>query len=179
MSEMIARRYARAVFELARESDKVADLTRELTAFAEAYEASSDFRDVDVLPSLQSEDRRAIVEAMGKRFGASDLTVRTVAMIADRQRLSLLPDLVRVVEQMADDHLGVLRGTVTSAVRLDEGYRGKLKRKIEETTGKRVVLSYEVDETLVAGIVTQIGDRVIDGSVRGKLNALAASLQEA
>ena len=179
MSEMIARRYARAVFELAKESGKVGDLTRELGAFAEAYASSQDLRDVDVLPSLQAEDRRAIVEAVGARLSASDLTVRTVAMIAERQRLSLLPDLARVVDAMADDHLGVLRGTVTSAAPLDPGYRTRLKQKIEDATGKRVLLTFQEDDQLIAGIVTQIGDRVVDGSVRGKLNALAASLREA
>ena len=100
-------------------------------------------------------------------------------MIAERQRMSLLPDLVRVVEGMADDHLGVVRGTVTSATRLDEGYRGKLRSKLEEATGKKVLLLFEEDANLIAGIVTQIGDRVIDGSVRGKLNTLAESLRQA
>jgi F-type H+-transporting ATPase subunit delta len=178
MSEMIARRYARAAFELAKEQGKVSELSRELNAFADAYASSSEFRDIDTVPSLQGADRRAIVESLGKRLSASDLTTRTVAMIAERQRLSLLPDLVRVVEEMADDHLGVLRGTVTSATRLDEGYRGKLKRKIEETTGKKVILTFEEDENLIAGIVTQIGDRVIDGTVRGKLNQLAESIRQ-
>lgn len=178
MSEMIARRYARALFELAKEKGQVAQVARDVAAFADAYEASTDFRDIDVLPSLQSADRRSIVESIGKRLGANDVTIRTVAMIADRQRLSLLPDLVRVVEEMADEHLGVLRGSVTSAKRLDEGYRAKLKSKIEQATGQKVILTFEEDPTLIAGIVTQIGDRVIDGSVRGKLNTLAESLRQ-
>lgn len=178
MSEMIARRYAKAVFELAKEAGKVSEVTRELTAFADAYETSAEFREVDSLPSLTGDDRRKIVESLGKHIGASELTIRTVAMIADRQRLSLLPDLLQVVETMADEHLGVLRGTVTSAVALDSAYRDKLKKKIEESTGKRVLLTFEQDPRLIAGIVTQIGDRVIDGSVRGKLNQLAESLRQ-
>lgn len=178
MSEMIARRYARALFELAKEAGKVSEVTRELGAFAAAYETSGEFREVDSLPSLTGDDRRKIVESLGQHLAASDLTIRTVAMIAERQRLSLLPDLVGVVEDMADEHLGVLRGTVTSAVELDTAYRAKLKKKIEESTGKRVLLTFEEDERLIAGIVTQIGDRVIDGSVRGKLNKLAESLRQ-
>ena len=178
MSEMIARRYARALFELAKEAGKVAEVARELGNFAAAYETSAEFREIDVLPSVQGADRRAIVASLGASLGASDLTVRVVAMIADRQRLSLLPDLVNVMDEMADEHLGVLRGTVTSAQRLDEGYRGKLKRKIEEATGKKVLLTFEEDQNLIAGIVTQIGDQIIDGSVRGKLNTLAESLRQ-
>lgn len=178
MSEMIARRYGRALFELAKESGQVADVARQLGAFAEAFEASAELREIDVLPSLQGSDRRAIVEALGARLGANDLTTRTVAMIAERQRLSLLPDLVRVVEAMSDDHLGVLRGTVTSAVKLEEGFRSQIKQKIESATGKKVLLAFDEDPRLIAGIVTQIGDRVIDGSVRGKLKTLAESLHQ-
>ncbi len=178
MSEMIAKRYARAIFELASEAGKVAEIARELQHFASVFEVSTEFRELDNLPGLQPDDRRAIVEAIGQRVGASDLTTRSVAMLGERLRLSLLPDLVRVFESMADEHLGLLRGTVTSAVKLDESYRDKLKRKIEQATGKRVLLTFEEDEHLIAGIVTQIGDRVIDGSIRGKLNAFAQTLRQ-
>ena len=179
MSEMIAKRYARAVFDLAREQSIVSEVVREMAAFAEAYETSRDFREVDHLPTLRDAERRAVVEALGSRIGASQLSIRTVSMLAERQRLAILPDLVRVLEAMGDEHLGILRGSVTSAVRLDEDYRSALKRKIEEATGKKVILSFDENPSLIAGIVTQIGDRVIDGSVRGRINQLAESLRQA
>jgi F-type H+-transporting ATPase subunit delta len=175
---MIARRYARAAFELAAEQKSVSEVVRQLSDFALAYEQSRDLRELDVMPNIKPGDRRAVVVALGQRLGAGDLAVRTVTILAERQRLALLPDLVRVMEVMADEHLGTLRGSVVSALPLDEGYRAQLKRTIEQSTGKRVLLTFAEDPSLIAGIVTQIGDRVIDGSVRGKLNELAASIRQ-
>jgi F-type H+-transporting ATPase subunit delta len=178
VSENIARRYARAIFELARESNSVAEVVRHLSDFATAYDASRELRELNTMPNLRPGDRRAVMVALGQRIGAGEIATRGVSLLAERQRLPLLPDLVRVLETMADEHLGTLRGSVVSATQLDEAYRAELKRTIEQATGKRVLLTFEEDPTLIAGIVTQIGDQVIDGSVRGKLNELAASLRQ-
>ena len=94
-------------------------------------------------------------------------------LLAERQRLSVLPELLRLVDEMADDHLGVVRATVRSARPLSESYKTKLKSHIESATKKRAIITYEEDPRLVAGLVTQIGDRLIDGSIRGRLDRLA------
>ena len=179
MSAAVARRYARAVFELAKEEGNLAEVTKELTAVAEAYEASTDFQALELTPGLTDEDRTAVVAAIAQQAGGGELTVRTLQLLAERQRLSVLPDLVELLGEMADDALGVVRAHVTSAQPLSDGYRARLKQKIEQATGKKVLCTFETDETLLAGIVTKIGDRVVDGSVRGKLNALAESLRQA
>ncbi|HHH27676.1 MAG TPA: ATP synthase F1 subunit delta [Polyangiaceae bacterium] len=179
MSAAVARRYARAVFELAKEEGNLAEVTKELTAVAEAYEASTDFQALELTPGLTDEDRTAVVAAIAQQAGGGELTVRTLQLLAERQRLSVLPDLVELLGEMADDALGVVRAHVTSAQPLSDGYRARLKQKIEKATGKKVLCTFETDETLLAGIVTKIGDRVVDGSVRGKLNALAESLRQA
>jgi len=177
-TEAVARRYARALFELAKDAGKVSEVTQQMRGYAEAYEVSSDFRDLEHTPGLRDEERAAVVGEIGKRAGASDMAVRTVTMLAHRQRMAALPDLVRQLEDLADDHLGVVRAHVRSAKPLAEDYRSRLKQKIEAATGKKVLLSCEEDASLIAGIVTQIGDRVVDGSVRGKLTQLADSLKQ-
>jgi F-type H+-transporting ATPase subunit delta len=177
MSATVARRYARAVFELAKDEGKLADVTKELGAVAEAYEASTELRALEFAPGLTDEDRIGVVSAIATKAGGSDLTVRTVGMLAERQRLAILPDLVAQLGEMADAELGVIRAQVTSAKPLSSDYRGRLKKKIEEATGRKVIVSYGEDESLIAGIVTQVGDRVVDGSLRGKLDDLAESLR--
>ena len=177
-AEAVARRYARAVFELAKEKGQVGEVAKHLTSFAESYEASSELRALESTPGLRDEDRSAVIRAIGEKFGAGEVVVNTLVMMTLRQRLAALPDMVRLVEQMADDHLGVIRAEVRSAKPLDHAYRERLRDKIEAATGKKVIMSFDEDPTLIAGIVTQVGDRVIDGSVRGKLNDLAASLQQ-
>jgi F-type H+-transporting ATPase subunit delta len=176
-SEAVARRYARALFELAKEQGKVPEVTRQVGDFADAYESSTDLRELEHSPSLSDADREAIITELGSRMGAADITTRTVAMLATRQRLSVLPDLARQLDEMADDHLDIIRAQVTAANALSDSYLERLKRTIADATGKNVLLTFEQDPTLIAGIVTKIGDRIIDGSVRGRLERLADSIR--
>lgn len=176
-TQAVARRYAKAFFELAREEGRVTEALSDLQKFAECYEGSHEFREIELNPSLHESDRRAIVEALGKQLQVSETAARTVSMLAERQRLSVLPDLVAQVEEMADQHLEVLRATVRSARKLSQSYRTKLEKTLADSTGRKVLVTYEEDPDLIAGVVTQIGDRVIDGSVRGRLRRLADDLR--
>ncbi len=176
--EAVARRYARAIFEIAMEKDELAHVEADLRRFVEAYEASEDFRTLDQLPSLDEEQRVAIVATLSGKLGASETTARTVGLLARRQRLAALPGILARFAVLSDEHSGVLRAQVRSAQKLSQSYQAQLKQKIEEATGKTVVLQCEEDPSLIAGIVTQIGDRVVDGSIRGKLHRLAASLRQ-
>jgi F-type H+-transporting ATPase subunit delta len=100
-----------------------------------------------------------------------------MTLLAQRQRLSALPDLVAAYNALSDEHQGILRATVRAAKLLTPGYLERLTKKIEEATGKKVVAEFQLDHSLIAGVVTQIGDRIVDGSVRGKLEQLRQSLR--
>ena len=176
--EAVARRYARAIFDLAKEKGKLREAVTSVRDYADAYLASTEFRTIESDPKVTDADRKTVVEAIGAKIGADDMTVRTVSMLAERQRLVVLPDLAHLLEVMADDELGILRAEVRSARKLSEAYKAKLEKKLEAATRKKVVVSYDVDEDLLGGLVTQIGDRVIDGSLRGRLTQLADSLRQ-
>jgi F-type H+-transporting ATPase subunit delta len=175
--EMVARRYARALFEVGAEKKQLDKVRAHMNDFAGAYEASAEFRAVAVLPTLSDEQRDAVVREIGKRIGALDVVTSTVSLLARRQRLFVLPEVARLIDTMADDHLGVVRAQVTSAGKLSASYLSRLEKKIADATGKKVVIDFHEDPELIAGVVTRIGDRVIDGSVRGKLDELAESLR--
>lgn len=180
MSVAIARRYARAVFDLGRE-DATVDvngLLADLHRFADAYRCSGELRELDRLPTISDSDRRAVIEELGKQLGASTTAVRAVAMLAERQRLSLLPDIAMRVREMHDEHKGTVRVTVRSARALSNAYLARLAARIGEATGKTVILGTEQDHSLIAGVVLTLGDRRIDGSVRGRLDRLHASLRQ-
>jgi F-type H+-transporting ATPase subunit delta len=178
MSQAIARRYARAVFELGRDTNTLDKLTTDMRRFADAYASSSELRDIERLPNITDAARRAVLVELGKAIGASEAAVNTVALLADRQRLSLLPDVASLLMELSDEHAGVVRATVRSAHKLSPAYVAKLSERIQQATGKKVVITTEEDPSLIAGLVAQIGDRVIDGTVRGRLDRLAASLRQ-
>ncbi|MBM4376695.1 MAG: F0F1 ATP synthase subunit delta [Deltaproteobacteria bacterium] len=177
MSQAIARRYARAVFEIGRETKKLDALVTELNSFAEAYRSSPELQDLERLPNLNDAARRAVLTELGKRLQASDPTVNTVALLAERQRLVLLPDVATLLQEMSDEHAGVVRATVRSAKKLSPAYVTRLAERIRDVTGRNVILTTQEDPSLIAGVVAQIGDRVIDGTVRGRLDRLSASLR--
>jgi len=174
----VARRYASAAFELARDSNSLDQVVAQLKAFAAAYEQSDDFRQLDKLPQLDDEQRAAIVVQLGKKLGASDMVVRLITMLAQRQRLGALLEMVELVAEMADESQGVVRATVTSARKLSPAYLRKLEQSIAQSTGNKVIITTREDPQLIAGVVTQIGDRVVDGSIRGRLDRLADSLRQ-
>ena len=116
--------------------------------------------------------------AVAKRVKANTTVERVVQMLAERKRLSILPEMAGMVAEMADEHQGVVRATVTSARPLAPAYVKKLSAQLESSTGRKVVVTTQQDPNLLAGVVTQIGDRVIDGSVRGRLDRLARSLRQ-
>jgi F-type H+-transporting ATPase subunit delta len=84
--------------------------------------------------------------------------------------------MVRQLEKLVDDDAGVLRAEVTSATPLNESFLAKLRTELESATGKKVVISHKQDPSLIAGIVTRIGDQVIDGSVKARLDSFRDSL---
>lgn len=177
-TEAVARRYATAAFELAREAGNLEAVTTELAQFAQVYADSEDFRQLDHLPQVTDADRRQVVRALAQKLRASPVTENTVTLLATRGRLAVLPDLVRLLHDLTDEHLGVVRAEVRSAQPLADRYVGRLKATMEEATGKRVVLTVNIDPSLIAGIVTHVKGRVIDGSVRGRLDRLAESLRQ-
>lgn len=175
-AEMIARRYARAVFELGKELKTLATLVRDLSEFSASYEGSQELRMVLESPLVNEDQRDAVLKEIGQRMSMSETALSTLRLLARRRRLSALPEMVRQLEKLSDDEMGVLRATVTSASPLGEAYLGKLRAELEKATGRKVVVTSTVDSTLIAGIVTRIGDRVIDGSVKARLESFRESL---
>lgn len=178
MSQAIARRYARAMFEIGRDTKKLDAIVAEVNRMAEAYRSSPDLQDLERLPHLNDTSRRAVLTELGKRLQASEPTINVVSLLAERQRLVLLPDVATLLQEMGDEHAGVVRATVRSAKKLSPTYVNRLSERIRSVTGRKVILTIQEDPSLIAGVVAQIGDRVIDGTVRGRLDRLSASLRQ-
>jgi len=175
-SEAIARRYARAVFELGKESKNLPQLTRDLGDFSASFEKSDELRMALQSPLVSEGQREALLKEIGQRMSMSETALSTLRLLAQRRRLAALPEMVRQLEKLADEDAGVLRATVTSATALQESYLNKLRGELEAATGKKVVITHAQDPSLIAGIVTRIGDRVIDGSVKARLESFRESL---
>lgn len=174
--DSIARRWARAVFEIGKETGSVARLEGDLTAFAETYSGNEELRVVLGNPLVPEGQREAVLVEIAGRMGLSDAARSTLRLLARKRRLVALPDIARQLARLADEDQNVVRAEVQSAGPLADDYLAKLKAELERATGKKVVVSHRQDPALIGGVVTKIGDRVIDGSVRARLTGFRESL---
>ncbi|MBK9001708.1 MAG: ATP synthase F1 subunit delta [Myxococcales bacterium] len=176
ISSAVIERYARAIFELGVETGQLTQLTDQVRQFAAAYASSRELRMVGENPLIPEEQRDAVIKEVGTRLGLTELGLNAVRLLAQRRRLSALQDVAKRLGGLADEKAGIVRAKVVSAAPMTEDFYSKLAQKLEAKTRMKVVIERAQDPSLIAGVVTKIGDNTIDGSLRGRLQALERSL---
>ena len=174
--QIVARRYAQALLELGTESGTLEALVEQFSTLGAAWDASDELRNALENPLVAHAAKKAVVGELCDQIGASLTTRHTVQMLVDRRRIQILPYLAQYLREQADRRRGVLRAEVTTATPLSEAYYARLQAQLEKTTGQKVVVDRRTDPTLVAGVVTRIGDRILDGSLRTRLQSLKDAL---
>ncbi len=174
--DSIARRWARAVFEIGKETNQVTRLEADISAFAEAYAGNAELSEVLGSPLVPEPAREAVLVEIAGKMGLSDTAKSTLRLLAQKRRLPAIPTIARQLSRLADEDQNILRAEVSSAGPLAPDYLDKLAAELAKATGKKVVVSHKQDKALIGGVVTKIGDRVIDGSVRARLDGFRESL---
>jgi F-type H+-transporting ATPase subunit delta len=175
-SSSVGRRYAKALLSLADEQKQTARIQKELADFAETWNASAELRGVFENPKVDEASRKKVLGALLDRMAASPLVKNGLSLLAERGRLRHVPEIAEGFASMASARTGTVTAEVTSATALPETYFNELKNALEKATGKKVVLVKKQDPSLIAGVVTRVGDRVIDGSVRTRIQELQEEL---
>jgi F-type H+-transporting ATPase subunit delta len=175
----LARRYARAILELATEAGAVDETGKQLSDFAALWIGSDELRAVFHNPEVAPEQRKAVLAEIAQQVGISPLTRNSVLYIADRGRIAALPLIARAYKDLSEDSSGIVRAEVTSAAPLSDAYYAQLQRTLEHVTGHKVSLERKTDPSLIAGVVTRVGDKVYDGSIKTRLEDLQNSLRGA
>lgn len=165
----IAERYARAIFELGEESGSLSLVSEQIKRFADEYAGSRELRLVFADPVLDEQQRERLAGAIAERLGLSPIAQNSVKLLARRRRLNVVREIAAALMRLSDEKRGVLRVRVRSARPLTDDYCSKLTREIQSATGRSIVLEKSVDPSLIAGVLTQIGDNTIDGTLRGRL----------
>jgi F-type H+-transporting ATPase subunit delta len=174
--DAIARRWARAIFEIGKETNDLTRVVNDIGSWAETYAGSDELRGVLDNPLIPEAQREAVIVDIADRLRVSETAKSTVRLLAQKRRLVALPDIARQLARLADEDQNVVRAEVTSAGPLTDGYLQQLRAELEKASGKKVVITHKQDKSLIGGVVTRIGDRVIDGSVRQRLVAFRESL---
>jgi F-type H+-transporting ATPase subunit delta len=168
-----ARRYAQAVFDIAREkkeldrwqSDlgKIAGLGRNATVMA-----------IVENPKVRFEDKAKLLAERLKDI--NPLALNLVSLLASRGRLGMIGDIAGEYRRLLDSYHGIERAEVTTAVTLDDKDKQKLAERLGAVVGKKVVLEAKVDKSLIGGMVARVGGKLLDGSVISQLAAMKKTL---
>jgi F-type H+-transporting ATPase subunit delta len=175
--EELAEVYSRALFEVAQDKDVLDDLHDQLGQFADELSTNRDMQVFFFSPYFSSQEKK---DGIGKMVeGADENFVRFLELLAERHRMPALFRIRRAFDALYAEERKLLPVTVTSAVELDEGIVKEIGRKIEEQTGRKVELTAKVDPYVIGGLVMRVGNMVMDGSIRARLERLRKQVAKA
>lgn len=178
ISTSIAGRYATAVYEIAKDGKAVKSLETDLDALQSALTDSDDFRALIQSPIYSRDEQGAAIDAIAKKMKLSDTLANTLALMAQKRRLFVLPQLVKTLRDIIAAEKGEVTAEVVSAKALTKTQADKLAKTLKASTGKTVTLNATVDESLIGGLIVKVGSRMVDTSIRAKLNSLQNAMKE-
>jgi len=173
----IARRYAKALLLIGKEDGKAETYREELAGFVALVKKEQNLERAIVNPLYDGEGRRKVLAAVIEKLGMSQVMNSFLMLLFDKGRISFLPYINEFYQKLADELKGIARASLVSATKLPDNTIEKIKEALSKKTGKEVVLEVEQDPELIGGIVTRIGDLILDGSIRTQLVTMRESLK--
>ena len=174
----IAGRYATAVYDLAKDGKKVKAIETDLGVLSDAMADSSDFNALIHSPIYSREEQGAAIASLATKMKLSPIMSNTLALMASKRRLFVLPQLVVALREAIAEDNGEVTADVTSASALTKAQSDKLAKTLKAKLGKTVTINATVDESLIGGLVVKVGSKMIDTSIRSKLNSLQNVMKE-
>lgn len=176
-SGVLARRYARALFELADEAKAVDEVAADLSLLAEAIADSADLERLIRSPIISREDQGKVMGLILEGMGAKDLTRRFVGVLARNRRLFALPAVIAAFRALLAQRRGEAVAEVVSAAPLTVTQQQALAAALKRVTGSEVAVTTRVDPGLLGGLVVKLGSRMVDSSLRTKLLRLRFAMK--
>ena len=173
--ESVARRYAAALFAQAREKDAIVSVRDDMKLALDTVQSTPTFVALLDQP-LVTEQRKKEALAMALGGKVQPLTLNLLNLLVDKRRAGVLPQVYEEYERLVRSFQNIALATAVTAVPLDTAQQAALERSLEARTGKDIELKTEVDPAVMGGVLVRIGDTVLDGTVRGKLERLREQL---
>ena len=171
-----AARYAKALLDVTISEGEPAQAEQQLAAFAALLEQHANLQAALNNPAVPAASKRAVVQQLVEKQGASAPVAKLLLLLADRDKLGMLGDLLAIFRERLMEHQRVIQAEVTTAEPLNPARVDDLTQRIARATGRTVTVTTRVDPSILGGIVTRIGSTVYDGSVAAQLQAIRNTL---
>jgi F-type H+-transporting ATPase subunit delta len=172
-------RYASALFDLAQEQRAIDSVAADLRAFDAMVESSPDLQRLVRSPAFTAEEQTRALAAVLDKAGVTGLAANFIKLVAVKRRLFAVRDMIRDYSKLVDAAKGVKRAEVTVAEPLGDAHLAALKDALRQVSGSQSVeLSVKVDPSIIGGLVVRLGSRMVDGSLRTKLNTIRNRMKE-
>jgi F-type H+-transporting ATPase subunit delta len=175
-----AGRYARALFDVVlKEGGDVEQVQSDFQQFVDLFAQHPVLATTLANPAIPASKKQAVAKALIERAGTiSPVVGKMILLLAERDRMALLPDIARNYRERVMDHQKIIRGQVTTAIALPPDRLRALEQGLQAATGRKVVLETKVDPSIIGGVITRLGSTVYDGSVTTQLQKMKQALIE-
>ena len=175
----MAGRYASALFELARESGQVDAVSANLETFDALLKESADLRRLVKSPVFSGEEQAAAIGAVVAKAGITGLAANFIRLSAANRLLFALPDMIAAFRTLVRESKGIVRAEVRVAEKPSEAVLNEIKASLRDIAKAEVDVDLHVDPSLIGGLVVKMGSRMVDASLRTKLNGIRLAMREA
>lgn len=177
MAELIAKRYAEALFEVAQEDNTLQPVREELEFVGSCLKENQEFEKLLNSPLVNSNEKKEILTNIFKGKLSNEI-LNFLYILVDKRRTNAIHDIIREFNKMADASKNMVEGVAITAITLDQETLLKLQVQLSMASGKNVKLTNEVDKQIVGGVLIKIGDKVIDGTLKNRLGHLKQQLAQ-
>jgi F-type H+-transporting ATPase subunit delta len=174
----VSRRYAKALILIGQEDGQAEQYNEELAAVVGLFDTQDGFELALINPLYNKNDRKKVLQAVLAATDLSAIMKSFLVLLFDKGRIGFLREIASYYKDLADELKGVVKASVISATELSSEAIEKIREALSKKAGKTIVLNVEQDPSLIGGVVTKIGDLVLDGSVKTQLINMRETLKK-
>jgi F-type H+-transporting ATPase subunit delta len=176
LNKKIARRYAQALIEIGKENNRVEEFKTELKNFSDLLKKFPEFQNALLSPLYSAEDLKKIILGVAEKINLSGTIKNFLCLLVDKRRIQYFSAILELYEDLTYQISGYVKARVITAQPLSTEDFGSIKKSLEDITQKKVLLSGVVEPQIIGGVITEVGDKIFDGSVRNQLQRIGETL---
>lgn len=177
MAELVGRRYAKALFEVANELNKLEQFKNEINSVSNIFESEPKLKAIFEHPKLSKNEKKELTNSL-LEGNISQEILNLIYVIIDKGREKYIKTISLEYTSLSNEKQGIIEAKAITAVPMDEIEKIELQKKLSARFGKKVILENTVDKSVIGGVLIRVEDKVIDSSIKGKLEMIEKSLKD-